>query len=145
MNGKSGVLLAPWHKRTLYGVATILWLSGALWLYFHYFGQTQGNYGPQNSALLSPTLKIHGAAAMAFLIALGSLLTTHVPLGWRQKIQRPSGASLLTASAVLILSGWGLYYIGQDQWREWTSAVHSMIGLLFPLMIVAHVSLRRGI
>ncbi len=62
----SKVLLAPWQKRSLYLATALLWLSGALWLYYKYFGQVQGDYGLQAHPMQPILLEIHGAAAMAF-------------------------------------------------------------------------------
>jgi hypothetical protein len=79
----------------------------------------------------------------AFLVLFGTLLPTHVQPGWRQKRQRPSGLSLITASAILALSGWGLYYVGQETLRNATSILHSVIGVVAPLLIEVHVRADR--
>lgn len=136
---RSQAALAIAHRRALYIVSALTWLSGVLWLYLRHFGQTPGEFGPQPSPAQAPCLKIHGAAAMAFLIVLGSLLPSHVPVGWRHKRQRPSGGLLLAGCAVLVATGWGLYYVGQDQWREGTSVVHSVVGFGLPILIALHV------
>jgi hypothetical protein len=84
-------------------------------------------------------LEVHGAAAMGFLLVLGALLTDHLPRGWRQERERPSGLSLVTLCAILIISGWGLYYFGQEELRAATSWVHSVLGLLLPCAVGVHV------
>lgn len=140
---QSQVALGQTHKRVLYAVSALTWFSGVVWLFLRYFGQTHGEFGSQPSPVQTPCLELHGAAAMAFLLVLGSLLPAHVPVGWRNKRQRPSGGLLLSACGVLILSGWGLYYIGQDRWREWTSATHSILGICFPGLVILHVWMGR--
>lgn len=133
--------LAPRQKRSLYIVSGILWFSGAIWLYLRYFGQLSGEYGPESNPAQPLWLKVHGAAAMAFLIVFGTLLGHHVPLGWRQKSQRPSGGILIGLCGVLILTGWGLYYLGNERLRHWTSLTHCILGIASPLVLIVHIRL----
>jgi hypothetical protein len=139
----SKVLLKPLHKRALYLATAILWLSGALWLYYNYFVHVQGDYGPQTHPAQPILLEIHGAVAMVFLVILGTLLTQHVPAGWKQKHQRPSGVLLLAISGFLTLTGWGIYYLVGDNLRRWTSWTHSIVGLALPLIIFIHVQMNK--
>ena len=123
------VLLGVWHKRVLYAAVLALWLTGVLWL-------LKASWQPL-------VMRIHGAAAMAFLLAFGALLVRHVPLGWQRERQRPSGGFLITLSAVLVVTGWGLYYEVDRGLRDWTGKIHWVIGLLFPLFIILHIILGR--
>ena len=84
-------------------------------------------------------LRIHGAAAMAFLIVFGTLAQIHIRAGWRQRRNRLSGGFLVGTCLVLILTGWGLYYIGYEPLRQMGSFIHSYLGLLLPLVIYLHV------
>ena len=127
------LLLEPWQKQALYFVTGLLWLSGAFWLYLTVEDPSRPLW-----------LKIHGAAAMAFLVVFGTLLIQHVPGGWKQNRERSSGAPLIGLCAFLILTGWGLYYIGEDQFRHWISLSHSYLGLLLPVLIASHVWLGRN-
>ena len=131
-------VLEPWHKKLLYGISAFLWLSGIIWLYFRYSPPMRGEFGPQSHPAKTLCLKLHGAAAMIFLVILGVVLY-HIPPGWRKKRQRPSGVALLAVCGFLILTGWGLYYAGNDRLREVTSATHSILGLLLPTIIFLHV------
>ena len=141
-DGEISTRLPPWQKRTLYGVSGLLWVSGACWLYTSYFGQgAGGDEGPNFAGPL--LLKIHGAAAMAFLLAFGTLLPDHLPNGWQQEPQRPSGCSLVAVCVILIVTGWGLYYFGHERLREATSAIHSVLGILLPMAMGLHVSRAR--
>jgi hypothetical protein len=135
------IALKPWQEWTLYLTTGLLWISGALWLYYKYYGQVQGEYGAQASPVQPILLEVHGAVAMAFLIVLGSLFVDHVPMGWKQKKHRPSGLSLLSVSVILILTGWGLYYLGDQNIRRWTSVVHWGVGLAVPVLLFLHVRL----
>ena len=63
----------------------------------------------------------------------------HVPAGWKQGEQRPVGGSLLAFCALLTVSGWGLYYVGNESCRQWTSGFHYVVGVLLPVVIFLHV------
>ncbi len=131
-------LVGPFHKRMLYITAGLLWISGILWLYLRYVARSHDELGLTTHPLQTLSLKIHGAAAVGFLIVFGALLY-HISPGWRQKYQRPSGLSLIGSSLILILTGWGLYYLGNEYARNFTSIIHSVLGCLLPLIIFYHV------
>jgi len=67
------------------------------------------------------------------------LLVQHVPAGWQQNRQRPSGGSVLALCGVLMVTGWGLYYFGGEALRHGTSLIHSGLGLAFPLILFLHI------
>jgi len=121
------LLLGPRQKFFLYLGTSVLWATGAWWL-----------------ARPAPLwMKIHGAAAFVFLLVFGSLLYQHVPAGWAHEKQRGSGGGLIALCGTLILSGWGLYYFGNEDLRRWTSGLHSYLGLALPILITLHVWLGR--
>lgn len=122
---RKSALLLPLHKQILYVVSAVLWLTGTIWLLV------------QSSLLM----KLHGAAAMVFLMAFGALWLEHVPEGWTQKEHRPSGVTLTATCAVLIFTGWGLYYLAGDTVRSGMHWVHTIMGLLLPVIIFLHVRL----
>jgi hypothetical protein len=141
---RSKIILQPLHKRILYLSLGVLWLSGLFWLYLKYFGQVQGAFGPQSSPWQPVSMRIHGALAMVFLVLFGTLLTQHVPWGWTQRQQRSSGVSLLVICGVLIVTGWGLYYLVDAGIRHWVSLIHWVVGLLFPAIVALHVILGKS-
>src|SRR5215472_11574125 len=108
--------LSRWQERWLYLVGGLLALSGVGWLICHYWLRA---LGPAPHPLEVWWLRLHGAAMVGFLILFGALLPGHVKQGWRQGLNRRSGLPLLIATALLILSGYGLYYIVSDQLRGW--------------------------
>jgi hypothetical protein len=130
--------LGPVHRRVLHAVFAAVFATGAAWLLLRRFGRTSGDFGPADSPWLAPCLRAHGAAAMAFLLVLGSVSAEHLRLGWRRRAQRPSGAALTAACAALVLTGWLLYYAGTDAVRARASLVHSAAGLLLPVLVVLH-------
>lgn len=88
-------------------------------------------------------LRVHGAAAMAFLVALGSLLPGHVSRAWQMRRNHRSGLFMLGLVLLLIATGYGLYYAGDEQTRPWISCVHWVLGLAAAGMAPLHVYLGR--
>jgi hypothetical protein len=87
-------------------------------------------------------LRAHGAAAMAALIAFGSLLPAHVPSAWKLKLNLASGISLLAGLALFVLTGWLLYYASADGVRAWSSYAHMGFGVASPLVLIWHLAQR---
>jgi len=73
----------------------------------------------------------------------GSLFPVHVKYGWRQGLNRGSGLPVVVASAVLALTGYGLYYLVDDQWRDRVGIIHWAVGLAAVAMIGLHVVLGK--
>jgi hypothetical protein len=132
--------LKPFYRRLLYGVAALLFLTGAAWAYWNVFVTSPGDFERSAKAW---AMKIHGAAAMAILVLIGMLLTGHVPFAWRARRNRGNGSLFLSAFAVLIVTGYGLYYAGGQSLRAWTSWVHLAVGLALPLLLILHVWLGK--
>ncbi len=128
----------PLQKKMLYATSALLWVSGTIWLFFRYFIQGKGDFNSPSYAEQATCLRIHGAAAIVFLIVFGALLY-HILPGWRQKYQRPSGLSLIVTCVFLIITGWGLYYMGNEYYRNLVSVIHSILGFLLPAIIFFHV------
>ena len=83
--------------------------------------------------------RLHGASAMLVLIVLGTLLVFHIPLAWRVKRNRRTGALLFAASALLVGTGYALYYSGSERFRPWISWTHLWMGIIFPVFLALHV------
>jgi hypothetical protein len=131
--------LGEMHKFFLYSSVGLLWLSGLIWLLFHYFGVHQGDFGDLRSPIEPLVLKIHGGVAMMFLLVLGSLISNHIRRGWVLKRNRLSGVIISSTCAVLTISGWMLYYVGNEHVRDLTGVAHWIVGLAMPLLIWLHI------
>lgn len=134
------VRLDPWHRRVFYFSFAATWVTGALWLIDQ--GFKDPDLGPVRTTWQTVAMRAHGAAALFFLLLLGTLLT-HVRRGWAMKTNRRSGGCMIAVSAALILTAWMLYYLTADSWREWSSAVHWAVGLLALALIAIHVRTGR--
>ncbi len=134
------IRLQSYHRYLVYAVLAVLFLSGVVWAYFNYFGSSVGDLGATSRSL---SLKIHGAAAMATLVLIGTLLTGHVKLAWRAGRNRASGIFFLTTLGILTVTGYALYYAGGEQLRAWSSWIHLAVGLVLPILLVVHILLGR--
>jgi cation transport ATPase len=133
------IRLSRSHQRWVYGIGGLLLLSGIGWLVCHFFLAVQTEFGASPHPLEPWWLKLHGAAAMGFLIVIGSLLPNHIARAWRLRKNRSSGLAMLSLLAIIILSGYGLYYLGDEQTRPWISLIHWIIGLLVATVLPLHV------
>jgi len=130
------------HERILYWIKSGVYASGIVWMALHY-GFARGAAG-QGVHRWEPTvMEIHGAFAMAALMLLGSLVSTHVARAWRARLNLASGISAGAASALLVLTGYLLYYAGNDSVRAASSVMHMVLGALGPLVLVWHVRAAR--
>lgn len=136
---RNAIQLSRRHKAVLYLSTLIVFASGAVWAWLHNYGVKQGEFGPEFSPLEPTMLKIHGAAAIAITLVLGSLLTVHVKKGWQARLNLPSGIGLLTIFGFLIVTGYGLYYLSAEQIRSLTSNAHLWVGLALPILLIVHV------
>ena|SRR6266496_572504 len=133
------IRLSTRHQVWLHFTFGALFLSGAMWIGFDYFGGKDGEFGAHNHPLQPWSLRVHGATAMLFLVLLGSLLRGHVRGGWRLRRNRFTGAVLLAFNTVLVVTGYGLYYAGGEQVRPWISRIHWLAGLATPAIIAWHI------
>jgi hypothetical protein len=139
---KSGSL-GPARRWALYIVGAGVWLTGGLWLLYHYFLVRQGDFGPTANPLEPWWLKLHGAFAFAAIWLFGLLWGAHITKAWPHKRRRWSGGVLAGVFAFLILSGYLLYYLGDDTLRPLVSVLHWGIGLACPVFFLVH-RLRRS-
>jgi hypothetical protein len=119
-----------------------LWLgliaSGVVWLVLHYFVLVKGEFGPEHSPFEPMSLKVHGGLAFLALWFGGMMWGTHMLKGWSQKRRRWSGLALLTVFLVLIVTGYLLYYAGDEDLRAKISLVHWIIGMGIPAAYLFH-------
>lgn len=130
--------LARWQIWLLSLSGGGLWLSGCAWLLLHYYGQKQGEFGPEMNPLEPLMMKLHGFVLIPALLGIGGMFVAHIPKGWTHERQRVAGATLCMLLTVLIISGYMLYYVGAENLRAWTSEVHWIIGLGLPAVFIWH-------
>ena len=138
MRNTRSARLARWQIMLLTISGGLLWLSGAAWLLLHYYGKTSGEFGPQANPLEPWLLRLHGLALIPALLGFGGLFVVHMPRGWGTVVQRNIGVGLTALIAVLIVSGYLLYYVGAEAFRSWASVIHWGIGIAVPAIFIWH-------
>jgi hypothetical protein len=101
-----------------------------------------GDFGAR-TPLEAWSLRLHGAAAFAFLIALGSMFAQHIPRAWYLGRNIASGIAALVVVAFLVATGYALYYFALDEAHAMVSAMHWSVGLAAIAVFAAHVGLGR--
>jgi len=129
--------LSPRRERLVYVVFGLLWASGVGWLAFHYFLRQSGEFGEMPNPLEPWWLRLHGAAAFAGLWLIGLLWAIHLVPAWKAR-RRSSGIVLGVATALLVLSGYLIYYVGDEGARDAIVLAHWLVGLALPLPLLLH-------
>ena len=131
------------HKLTLYAASALLLLSGAAWAWASQLDETA--HALEFLRQLKPwLLRIHGFGAMTFVLLLGTLWPAHVRRAWHAHKNRPNGAFFLAAVGLLTLTGYALYYLGDETWRNATSQFHLWLGLGAPVLLYWHIRSGRN-
>jgi hypothetical protein len=81
---------------------------------------------------------MHGAFAVAAIWMFGLLWSVHVTKLWPLSWRRWSGGLMAGVAAWLIVSGYLLYYVGDDKARSVVSLLHWGIGLAAPVFFFWH-------
>lgn len=133
------IRLERWHRHAVYAVTGLLVVSGVAWLVLHTWLTQQGEFGEHAHPLEPWMLRVHGAAAMVALALLGSLIPIHVRRAWSIRRNVGLGIALSSLFAVLVVSGYLLYYAGGEETRAVISLLHWTIGLAVPALLAWHV------
>jgi hypothetical protein len=137
----SALALDRRFRWALYVAFALLFATGAAWLIADQLKDSaSGEFWQATTANL---LMIHGGAAMATLLLLGALFPTHIARAWRGRLNRVSGAIMAATNVALIVTAFGLYYLGSDTARPWISDAHIAVGLALPALLVFQVWLGR--
>lgn len=136
--------LSPLHRRVLYAVTLLLWVSGAAWAWVHHLDESGQATAAMRDAK-SQMVRIHGLAAPVFVLLIGTLLPVHVVRCWQARRNRVNGVFLLSAVGVLTISGFLLYYLADEASREASSRLHLWLGLALPVLLVSHIVLGRRV
>ncbi len=138
----SALRLSPAFRYSLYAVFAALFLSGAAWFVADRLKDTaDGEFWQQTAATL---LMIHGGGAMVTLLLLGALVPIYLRYGWRRRTNLATGIAMAAVCAILIVTAFGLYYLGSETVRPVMSNVHLWLGLASPVLLVGHIWWGRG-
>ena len=88
-------------------------------------------------------LKLHGFAAVSFVFLLGTLVPSHIRRSLGADKNRTNGFLVIGAVSVSVLTGYSLYYLGDEAWRERAGSIHFWLGACMPVVLVLHMVLGR--
>jgi hypothetical protein len=126
---------------SLYAAFALLFATGAAWLLADQLKDSAD--GEFWQATIANMLMVHGGVAMLTLLLLGALFPIHIARAWRGRLNRVSGSIMVVCNAVLILTAFGLYYLGAETLRPWASDAHIVAGFALPVLIAFHIWLGR--
>jgi len=137
--------LGTQHRAVLYLVFGILFLSGLMWwVADEAMEEAKGTVAWAEEA--KPwLLRVHGGAAMVFLVVLGTVLMAHARRAWAAGVNRWTGLWLGSVFCLQAVTGYGLFYFSGENLREWTGTIHISVGLILPAFLVAHILWGRRI
>lgn len=136
--------LPRWQELSVYVSFGLLLVTGIAWLALDTWVRVQGDFGLEHHPAEHWVLIAHAIGAYAFLLVLGAMAPVHIPLGWHQRRNLASGIALLSICGLLGLTALGLYYIGEDVMRSWTSLIHWAVGLAALPALLVHVTRGRS-
>jgi hypothetical protein len=134
-----GLRMPTWMVRAVNAVGALVLGSGLLWLGFHHLVSVEGEFGPVAHPLERWSLVLHGGGALLAAWMLGVIWLGHVRRGIALGSRNlATGWTLLILLLFLFASGWGLYYLGDADWRGWTATAHWIVGLLSAAILWLH-------
>ena len=130
--GGARVQMARPLRATVFAVCALLWSSGVAWLVLHFAFPQQGAFGPLPNPWEPLVMRVHGLIAVGAVFLLGWLAAGHVRVRWASARNRLSGLVLAGSGALLIASGYALYYS--------TGALHDVAALTHEWLGVAAIA-----
>lgn len=131
------------YRWTLYSLVALAWTSGLAFFILKTWFMIEGDYGPMKHPWQFPSLQVHGAAAFCMMITFGYLIGTHITLAWKVRPLRKLGLALCVMPVFLIITAYLLYYIAEDDLREYIAYAHLAVGASLPFVLFAHVWVKR--
>jgi hypothetical protein len=124
-------------RLTVYALSALLWGSGVLWLVLHFGFSQQGPFGALPNPWEPTLMRVHGLLAVGAVFLLGWIGGGHILVRWSGARNRHSGVVLAGSGALLIASGYALYYC-TGLLHDIASATHEWLGVAAVSMALAH-------
>lgn len=131
-----GIKLHPIQKICTYVGLLAVAASGVWWSYLHDLMASTA-YDLMHSLLV-----IHGAFAFVSMLLIGALIPQHIRMAWNAKRNRISGGTMTAITLIIVVTGFGLYYAGED-YRDLVKWVHLVLGLISVAALLLHILLGR--
>jgi hypothetical protein len=114
-------------RRAIFAICTLLWLSGCVWLVAHFAFPARTDFGPGPNPWQPEILRVHGWLAVGSVFLLGWIAAEHITDRTNRARNRVSGYSLASLAAVLVVSGYALYYT-TDRLHDIAAVAHEVLG-----------------
>jgi hypothetical protein len=88
---------------------------------------------------IRPMVIMHGVLAFLMTLFLGAVWVIHMRMWWNKRKHLWSGSMVAGLMAILILTGMGVHYLGDEEWVIRTTLTHTGLGLLMCFAILAHI------
>jgi len=118
-------------------LGALLRLSGAAWLVLHFAFAQQTAFGPLPNPWEAVLMRMHGMLAVGGVFLLGWIIGAHTLERWGSARNRLSGIALVGSVALLVASGYALYYT-TGALHEAASRTHEWLGAGSLLAALAH-------
>ena len=115
----------------------MLWLSGAVWLLLHYAFPQRSAFGDLPNPWEAPLMRAHGLIAVCGVFLIGWMSAAHIATRWSNQRNRRSGLALGGTAALLIFSGYALYYTTGAP-HDLAGTLHELLGILAPFVALLH-------
>jgi hypothetical protein len=115
-----------------------LWLSGCVWLVLNQYFESRGPFGRTPHPWEPAILLVHGVAAILSMYVFGWISARHVRRWWAARMRRVSGGILAAGFALLVLSGFALFFVSDDEWQHVAAAAHDVAGLAITGFAIQH-------
>jgi len=135
-NGATPRMLPP-VRTVIFVTFATLWVSGCLWLVLHLGFAQQTQFGPSPNPWEPTVLRVHGWLAVGGVFLLGWISAAHIGERWTSRRRRDSGVFLATLAALLIVSGYALYYT-TEHLHDIASTTHELVGAAAILIALTH-------
>ena len=137
---RNALQLSRRHKAALYFFTLLVLATGIAWWGLDRWAAVRDEFGGlAKHPAQSWMLRLHGAGAFGFLLVFGSLIPVHVKRGFQTRQNRATGITLVAVFGLLSLTGYALYYLGEESGRALAAAAHWWIGLAAPLLLIVHI------
>jgi hypothetical protein len=135
--------MASGQRGWVYLIMGALWLSGCIWLCLDQFFTVRGPFGKTPHPWQAPLVLLHGVIAISSMYLLGWISARHATHSWIRRQRRISGGVLSSFLTVLIVSGFALFFVSDDQWQRIAAVIHEVSGLALTPIAIQHWFLRQ--
>ena len=128
--------MSSWQRRFVICGMMACSITGLMYLLGHEFQIQRSTLGTHS------ILAAHGIAAMLATLALGSVMSFHIKAGYKSRKQLWSGFSQLGFLFALLITG-GMLYYGPEEIRDTAIDTHWIMGLMFAVIFLLHLTVIR--